>query len=72
MLEASREDSAADYAARGAVRSDAEPGDWTLWRVRAARVEFWQGSPDRRHLRIVFTRSGHEWTRQVSRAGDPG
>jgi pyridoxamine 5'-phosphate oxidase len=52
---AGRAESDADLAARSpAARADVAPGDWTLWRIRATRVEFWQGSTDRRHLRIVY------------------
>ena len=53
--EASRADSEADLAARSlAARRDVAPGDWRLWCVRPQRVEFWQGSTDRRHTRIVY------------------
>jgi pyridoxamine 5'-phosphate oxidase len=56
---ASRADSDADLAARSPdARADVARGDWTLWRIRATRVEFWQGSPDRRHVRIVYGEGG--------------
>lgn len=61
VREASREDSAADLAARPSAPIDT--GDWVLWHLVAERVEFWQGSPDRRHIRVVYTRAGHGWTR---------
>ncbi|NED68470.1 pyridoxamine 5'-phosphate oxidase, partial [Streptomyces sp. SID10244] len=38
-----------------------DPDDWVLWRVVPDRVEFWQGSQDRRHSRIVFVRTGGAW-----------
>lgn len=30
------------------------------------RVEFWQGSPDRDHTRIVYERTDAGWTRTVT------
>jgi pyridoxamine 5'-phosphate oxidase len=63
--EATGEESAADLAARSAAaRADVDPGDWVLWRIRPMHVEFWQGSPDRRHTRILFDRVGETWTRR--------
>lgn len=62
--EATAEESAADLAARSAAaRADVDPGDWVLWRIRPVHVEFWQGSPDRRHARIRYDRVGDAWTR---------
>lgn len=56
VVEASRQESEADLAARSeAARSAVAPGDWRLWRIQPIRVEFWQGATDRRHLRIVYT-----------------
>ncbi|MEW5014538.1 pyridoxamine 5'-phosphate oxidase family protein [Clavibacter michiganensis subsp. michiganensis] len=63
--EATAEESAADLAARSAAaRADVDPGGWVLWRIRPVHVEFWQGSPDRRHARILFDRVGETWTRR--------
>jgi pyridoxamine 5'-phosphate oxidase len=63
--EATAEESAADLAARSAAaRADVDPGDWVLWRIRPVHVEFWQGSPDRRHTRILFDPIGDVWTRR--------
>ncbi|KZE91330.1 pyridoxine/pyridoxamine 5'-phosphate oxidase [Microbacterium sp. TNHR37B] len=57
--EASGEESLADLHARSAAAQHGiDPDDWTLWRVVPTRVEFWQGSADLRHLRIVYTREG--------------
>mgnify|MGYP000887186487 FL=1 len=56
---ASADDTAADLAARSeAARRDVADGDWALWRIEATRVEFWQGSIDRRHSRVVYEREG--------------
>jgi pyridoxamine 5'-phosphate oxidase len=63
--EATAEENEADLAARSAAaRADVDPGDWVLWRIRPVHVEFWQGSPDRRHARILFDRVGETWTRR--------
>lgn len=71
VLEASRTDSEADLAARGAAaRADVSPDDWTLWRVQPTRVEFGQGSPDRRHVRIVYELNDTSWTLTTTRGGD--
>jgi pyridoxamine 5'-phosphate oxidase len=66
VREASRAESDADLAARSAAaRAGIAPGDWVLWRIEPTRVEFWQGSPDRRHTRIVYTARDGSWTRSV-------
>ncbi|MDQ0613428.1 pyridoxamine 5'-phosphate oxidase [Microbacterium sp. W4I4] len=62
VVEASGDESLADLHARSAAAQDGvEAGDWRLWRVVPDRVEFWQGAPDRRHTRIVFTRRQGGW-----------
>lgn len=66
VVEASRHESGADLAARSAAaRADVPRGDWQLWRVVAARVEFWQGSADRRHIRIVYEPVDGTWRHTV-------
>ena len=66
---ASDAESAADLAARSAAaRAGIEPGEWMLWRVVPERIEFWQGRPDRDHVRIVYRRSGEDWTHGLLRA----
>lgn len=63
VREASRACSEADLAARSAeARAGVDPADWVLWRIQAVRIEFWQGSPDRRHTRIVYTAQGGGWS----------
>lgn len=68
VAEASRADSLADLAARSpAAREDVDPDEWALWRVVPTRVEFWQGSIDRRHLRLVYEREDGRWIHSASR-----
>jgi pyridoxamine 5'-phosphate oxidase len=60
--EASAEESAADLAARSpAAREGIVPGDWVRWRIIPSRIEFWQGSRDRRHTRVVYEPVGDGW-----------
>ncbi|KDN81907.1 pyridoxine/pyridoxamine 5'-phosphate oxidase [Kitasatospora cheerisanensis] len=44
-----------------------EPGlvvpEWTLYTVRAERVEFWQADKQRKHTRLRYERHGDGWTR---------
>ena len=44
------------------ARVGADPGlvapDWTLYALTADEVEFWQGDPDRRHVRLRYRRAG--------------
>lgn len=62
VIEASREESLADLRARSAsAQNGVDPDDWTLWRVLPSRVEFWQGSPDRQHTRVVYVRDHDGW-----------
>lgn len=67
--EATPEESAADLAARSAAaRADVEDGDWVLWRIIPNRIEFWQGSRDRRHTRVVFDAVDDGWSRSIAGA----
>ena len=69
--EATAADSAADLAARSAAaREGVAPHEWVLWRIAPQRVEFWQGSPDRNHTRIVYERDGAAW--RLSPSGGEG
>ena len=38
---------------------------WTLYTLTAGQVEFWQGDPERRHVRLRYQRAGSAWTRQL-------
>jgi len=64
--EATADESAADLAARSkAAQEGIEPGDWVRWRIVPARIEFWQGSRDRRHTRVVYAPDGDDWSHEV-------
>lgn len=39
------------------------PPEWISYAVRPTEVEFWQGSPDRNHQRLVYHRDGGGWQR---------
>ena len=51
-------------------RIDAEPGfvlpSWQAWLVVPDVVEFWQGSADRAHVRLVYRRTGGTWARTLT------
>ena len=65
VREASPAESEADLAARSkSARAGIEPGDWVLWWIVPTRVEFWQGSPDRRHTRLVYVAGADGWSLQ--------
>lgn len=66
VVEASPAESLADLRARSAAaQAGVDPDDWTVWRVRPSTVEFWQGSSDRRHVRILFDRDQDVWRRRA-------
>ena len=51
-------------------RVDADPGyvlpSWQAWLVVPEVVEFWQGSADRAHVRLVYRRTGEAWARSLT------
>jgi len=51
------------------ARVTADPGliapGWTLYALTAEEAEFWQGDPQRRHVRLRYRRAGSGWTRQL-------
>ena len=66
--EATAEESAADLAARSAAaQAGVASGDWVRWRVIPARIEFWQGSRDRRHTRVIYEPVSESWSLSIIR-----
>ncbi len=66
MQPATAAEIAADFEARPeSARVGLTSADWMLWRLVPTHVEFWQGSPDRRHTRIMYERQGESWHREV-------
>jgi pyridoxamine 5'-phosphate oxidase len=51
------------------ARVTADPGlvapGWTLYALTAEEAEFWQGDPQRRHVRLRYLRAAGGWTRQL-------
>ncbi len=41
------------------------PNFWSGFRVKPDRVEFWQDQPSRLHDRLVFTREGSGWRKEL-------
>jgi pyridoxamine 5'-phosphate oxidase len=39
--------------------------EWTLYTLRPAEVEFWQGDARRRHIRLRYTRLTPGWRREI-------
>lgn len=63
VVQADPEDVEADLAARSPeARADVAPDGWMLWRLQAVSVEFWQGSPDRRHTRVRYRFIDGAWS----------
>ena len=58
---------AAAEAARRQVEADPElvPEHWALYHLVPDEVEFWQGDPARRHVRLRYLFAGDAWTRQT-------
>ncbi|MFY1677487.1 MULTISPECIES: pyridoxine/pyridoxamine 5'-phosphate oxidase [unclassified Streptomyces] len=53
---------ASEAAWRRAEREPETPvPSWTLFRLRPSEVEFFQGEPRRRHVRLVYRRAGDGW-----------
>lgn len=54
-----------EATARAAAEPELVAAEWTVYRVVADEVEFWQGDEQRRHLRLQYTRSPQGWTRHL-------
>ncbi|MFS8100620.1 pyridoxal 5'-phosphate synthase [Lentzea alba] len=52
-------------AALAEVDADAVAPAWTLYHLTADEVEFWQGDPGRKHVRVQYTRSAAGWARSL-------
>lgn len=50
---------------RAAREPDTPVPSWTLYRLRPDEVEFFQGEPRRRHVRLAYLRDGHGWRREL-------
>jgi dihydrophenazinedicarboxylate synthase len=50
----------ADALARG-DEPLSRPKDWGGYRLEPDLIEFWHGSPDRLHRRLLYTRAGGRW-----------
>jgi pyridoxamine 5'-phosphate oxidase len=52
---------------RETARADADRElvlpEWQVWVVVPEEIEFWQGSPERAHVRLVYRRETTGWTR---------
>ncbi|MFE9423657.1 pyridoxal 5'-phosphate synthase [Kitasatospora sp. NPDC006697] len=48
-----------------AEQPGAEPPGYRQYGVRAGTVEFWQGSFDRKHVRLLYRRDGEGWHREL-------
>ncbi|GGJ94164.1 pyridoxamine 5'-phosphate oxidase [Pilimelia anulata] len=44
---------------------DTVPPHHTVYAVQPRTVEFWQGTPTRRHIRLRYTHTSHGWTQHL-------
>ena len=54
-----------EATARAAAEPELVAPEWTVYRVVADEVEFWQGDERRRHVRLHYTRDGGSWARRL-------
>jgi pyridoxamine 5'-phosphate oxidase len=38
------------------------PKSWTVWMLRPMSIEFWQGDPDRQHIRLQYQLTEDRWS----------
>ncbi|GAA3737430.1 pyridoxal 5'-phosphate synthase [Streptomyces tremellae] len=62
---AERDRRAAESLDRVRHHPDLVAPEWTLYELRAERVEFWQGDAGRRHTRLAYLREADGWRRQL-------
>ncbi|QKT06795.1 pyridoxamine 5'-phosphate oxidase [Gordonia sp. X0973] len=53
----------AEASDRVAADPDFVFADWVSYALRPDSVEFWEGAPDRRHVRLLYRRAGDGWDR---------
>ncbi|MGH3725418.1 MAG: pyridoxine/pyridoxamine 5'-phosphate oxidase [Mycobacterium sp.] len=64
LVDVSELDAEIDKAHRKLVDDpDLVPAEWMSYAVQPSQVEFWQGSPDRKHLRLSYHRVDEGWER---------
>ncbi|MBP1947107.1 pyridoxine/pyridoxamine 5'-phosphate oxidase [Virgibacillus litoralis] len=39
--------------------------NWKLFAVLADEIEFWQGDPERKHMRVQYKRNGEQWKHRL-------
>lgn len=39
--------------------------DWSLYKVKAREVEFWQGDRERKHIRLLYRLENNKWIREL-------
>lgn len=69
VSELSAEESARDWRERPGYTGVDNPS-WRVWALRPERMEFFQATHDRRHIRLEYRRSGSGWTRTRLGAGE--
>lgn len=55
----------AEQMGRIEATDDLTSTTWTVFTIAADAVEFWQADHERRHTRLLYTRSGEGWRREI-------